>query len=159
MTQDESFMKIAIEEAKKASAKGEVPIGALIVKDDQIIARGFNLRETKQNALAHAEVIAINEACKVEESWRLPDCTLYVTLEPCQMCAGAIVQSRIKRVVFGASDEKAGCGGTLYNLLQDERFNHYVDITKGVLEEDCAQLLKQFFRDLREKKKQRKQQQ
>jgi tRNA(adenine34) deaminase len=153
---DEFYMQMAIDEAKKARQKDEVPIGAVIVKDGEVIAKGSNLRETNQNALAHAEIVAINEACQKVGFWRLEDCTLYVTLEPCQMCAGAIIQSRIERVVYGAIDPKAGCGGSLYNLLQDERFNHQVELTTGVLAEQCGQMLKQFFRDLRERKKKEK---
>jgi tRNA(adenine34) deaminase len=153
MKNDESYMQLAIKEAKRAAEKGEVPIGAVIVKNDEVIATGSNLRETEQNALAHAEVIAINKACEKVGSWRLTDCTLYVTLEPCQMCAGAIIQSRIERVVFGASDPKAGCAGSLYNLLQDNRFNHYADLEAGLLEEQCGKLLKDFFKDIRKRKK------
>lgn len=150
---DEKFMQAAIVEAKKAREIKEVPIGAIIVYEDKIIATGYNLRETSQTTLSHAELIAIQTANQKIGSWRLEDCTLYVTLEPCQMCAGAIVQSRIKRVVFGASDPKAGCAGTLMNLLQDERFNHRTEITKGVLELECGALLTDFFRDLRREKK------
>ncbi|OZM55726.1 tRNA-specific adenosine deaminase [Lottiidibacillus patelloidae] len=156
MDNDQLFMRMAIDEAIAAGKKGEVPIGAVIVKDGEVIAKGSNLRETKQNALAHAEIIAINKACEEVGFWRLTECTLYVTLEPCQMCAGAIIQSRIDRVVFGASDPKAGCAGSLYNLLQDNRFNHYVDIESGVLEHDCSHLLKDFFKELRLKKKESK---
>jgi tRNA(adenine34) deaminase len=156
LVNDEKYMKLAIEEAKLAGLKGEVPIGAIIVRNGEVIAKGSNVRETIQNPLAHAEIIAIDEACKHIGSWRLTECTLYITLEPCQMCAGAIIQSRIDRVVYGATDPKAGCAGSLYNLLQDERFNHYVQMDVGVLEEECGQLLKDFFRELREKKKQQK---
>ena len=153
MNKDEIFMKMAIEEALKAEELGEVPIGAIIVYKDEVIARGYNLRETKQNALGHAEVIVIEEACKVIDSWRLEETTLYVTLEPCPMCAGAIIQSRIPRVVYGAKDPKAGCGGSIYNLLQEEQFNHRCDVETGVLEEECSRLLTNFFRALRLKKK------
>src|SRR5690625_136986 len=128
---DEKFMNAAIIEANKAREINEVPIGAVIVYQDKIIARGYNIRETSQLALSHAELIAIQDANKKLDSWRLEDCTLYVTLEPCQMCAGAIVQARIKRVVFGASDPKAGCAGTLMNLLDDSRFNHRVELTRS----------------------------
>ncbi|GIP64946.1 tRNA-specific adenosine deaminase [Virgibacillus pantothenticus] len=146
-------MKIAIQEAKQAAEQGEVPIGALIAYDNEVIATAHNLRETTQSTLAHAELLAIQQANEKIGSWRLEDCTLYVTLEPCPMCAGAIVQSRIKRVVYGAYDPKAGCAGTLFNLLDDARFNHQVDVTAGVLEEECANLLKDFFKRLRERKK------
>ncbi|MBO1005496.1 tRNA adenosine(34) deaminase TadA [Pseudogracilibacillus auburnensis] len=153
MNQDEKYMILAIEEAKKAEKIGEVPIGAIIVYENNVLATGFNIRETKQKTLSHAELIAIEEANRKIGSWRLEDCTLYVTLEPCPMCAGAIVQSRIKRVVYGAADPKAGCAGTLMNLLDDHRFNHQVQIEKGVLESECSTLLTNFFRDLRKKKK------
>ncbi|WP_284140691.1 MULTISPECIES: tRNA adenosine(34) deaminase TadA [unclassified Virgibacillus] len=150
---DEKMMYEAIEEAKKAAQIDEVPIGAIIVYKDEIIARGYNVRETSQETLSHAELIAIQAANKKLGTWRLEDCTLYVTLEPCPMCAGAIVQSRIKRVVYGASDPKAGCAGTMMNLLDDERFNHQVELTTGVLEAECSQLLTDFFRALRKRKK------
>lgn len=150
---DEQFMQEAITEAKKAEKRNEVPIGAVIVYNGEIIARGHNVRETSQATLSHAELIAIKEANEKIGSWRLEDCTLYVTLEPCPMCAGAIVQSRIKRVVYGAPDPKAGCAGTLLNLLEEPRFNHQAEVTRGVLEEDCAKLLTDFFRMLRERKK------
>jgi tRNA(adenine34) deaminase len=153
MINDEYYMRLAIEEAKKAEQMGEVPIGAVIVQGDRVIARSHNLRETEQRAVAHAEILAIDEACKTTRSWRLEDATLYVTLEPCAMCAGAIVLARIKRVVFGASDPKGGCAGTLMNLLQEERFNHQAEVTSGVLGEECGQMLSHFFRKLREKKK------
>jgi len=149
---DERFMYEAIKEANKARAQDEVPIGAVIVYKNEIIASGHNLRETSQIALLHAELIAIKAANEVIGSWRLEDCTLYVTLEPCQMCAGAIIQSRIKRVVFGAFDPKAGCAGSLMNLLQDERFNHQVEITHRVLADECSQLLTTFFQELRQRK-------
>jgi tRNA(adenine34) deaminase len=153
MISDEYYMRLAIEEAKKAEQMGEVPIGAVIVQGDRVIARSHNLRETEQRAVAHAEILAIDEACKATRSWRLEDATLYVTLEPCAMCAGAIVLARIKRVVFGASDPKGGCAGTLMNLLQEERFNHQTEVTSGVLGEECGKMLSNFFRKLREKKK------
>lgn len=146
-------MKQAIEEAKKAEQIGEVPIGAILVKDQEIIARAYNLREREQRAVSHAELLAIDKACKSLGSWRLTDCTLYVTLEPCPMCAGAILQSRIAKVVYGASDPKAGCVGSMYNLLTDERFNHQCLVEKGVLAEDCGQLLSTFFQVLRKKRK------
>lgn len=148
---DEKFMGDAILEANKAKEIDEVPIGAVIVYQNEIIARGHNVRETSQLALSHAELIAIQNANQKLGSWRLEDCTLYVTLEPCQMCAGAIVQARVKRVVFGAYDPKAGCAGTLMNLLDDPRFNHQVELTTGVLKEECGELLTGFFRKLRKK--------
>ncbi|MBU5266133.1 tRNA adenosine(34) deaminase TadA [Virgibacillus proomii] len=151
---DEKMMQIAIQEAKKAAEKNEVPIGASIVYKNEIIARAYNLRETSQSTLAHAELLVIQQANQKIGSWRLEDCTLYVTLEPCPMCAGAIVQSRIKRVVYGAKDPKAGCAGTLLNLLNDDRFNHQAEITAGILETECANLLKDFFKELRQRKKQ-----
>lgn len=150
---DEKFMQAAIEEAKKAEQINEVPIGAVIVYENEIIARGYNLREASQTTLSHAELIAIQKANQTIGSWRLEDCTLYVTLEPCPMCAGAIVQSRIKRVVYGATDPKAGCAGTLMNLLDEPRFNHQVEVTSGVLKEECAGMLTAFFRKLRKRKK------
>lgn len=155
-SQDELFMKAAIEEAKKAEAIGEVPIGAVIVKDGEIISTAYNLRETEQRAVAHAELLVIDDACQKLGTWRLSETTLYVTLEPCPMCAGAIVLSRVDRVVYGAKDPKGGCAGTLMNLLQDDRFNHMAEVTSGVLEDECAALLSNFFKELREKKKQKK---
>ena len=152
MNRDEKFMKEALEEAKKAALRNEVPIGAVIVYNDDIIARGSNIREESETTLSHAELVAIEQANKVVGSWRLEGCTLYVTLEPCVMCAGAIVQSRIKRVVYGAIDPKGGCAGTLMNLLNESRFNHQVEVTSGVLEENCRVLLQDFFKQLRKKK-------
>lgn len=148
------YMRDAIKQAMKAKEIGEVPIGAVMVFKGQIIATGYNVRETSQETLSHAELIAIKRANEKIGSWRLEDCTLYVTLEPCPMCAGAIVQSRIKRVVYGAVDQKAGCAGTLMNLLDDERFNHQAELLSGVLEEECGNLLTDFFKDLRKRKKQ-----
>ncbi|MED1579064.1 tRNA adenosine(34) deaminase TadA [Bacillus safensis] len=156
MTKDEQFMQEAISEALKAEQIGEVPIGAIIVVDDQIVSRAHNLRESEQRSIAHAELLAIDEACKATGSWRLEDAVLYVTLEPCPMCAGAIVLSRVKKVVFGAYDPKGGCAGTLMNLLNDERFNHQSEVIGGVLENECGELLSQFFRNLRQRKKQAK---
>jgi tRNA(adenine34) deaminase len=150
---DELYMKEAIKEAKKAEALNEVPIGAIVVIDGKIISRAHNLRESKQSAVAHAEILAIEQACKLIGSWRLENASLYVTLEPCAMCSGAIILSRVKRVVYGATDPKGGCAGTFMNLLQDERFNHQSEVTSGVLEEECGQLLSDFFRQLREKRK------
>ncbi|MEI4791226.1 tRNA adenosine(34) deaminase TadA [Bacillus sp. FJAT-53060] len=156
MMKDEQFMQEAISEALKAEQIGEVPIGAVIVVGDQIVSRAHNLRESEQRSIAHAELLAIDEACKTIGSWRLEEAVLYVTLEPCPMCAGAIVLSRVKKVVFGAYDPKGGCAGTLMNLLDDERFNHQSEVIGGVLEKECGELLSQFFRELRQRKKQAK---
>ncbi|MCT4687637.1 tRNA adenosine(34) deaminase TadA [Vallitalea sp.] len=150
---DIEYMNEALEQAKKAYDIDEVPIGTVIVKDDEIIAKAFNRRNTDKNTLAHAEILAINEASKVVGDWRLDDCTMYITLEPCPMCAGAIVQARIPRVVMAAYNKKAGCAGSIINLLEEERFNHQVDITREVLEEESSKLLKDFFKKLREKNK------
>ena len=152
MTQDEKYMKAAIREAKKAYALDEVPIGCVIVQNDKIIARGYNRRNTEGNTLAHAELSAIKKASKKTGDWRLEDCTMYITLEPCQMCAGAIVQARMKRVVIGSRNAKAGCAGSVLNLLQEERFNHQVELTEGVLEEECSAMLSDFFKELRRTK-------
>lgn len=152
MSEDEKYMYLAIAEAKKAEQIDEVPIGAIIVYEGEVIATGYNKRETSQQSLSHAELIAIERANEQVGSWRLEDCTLYVTLEPCPMCAGALVQSRMKRVVYGAKDPKAGCVGTLMNLVTEERFNHQVEWMSGVLEVECADLLMNFFRRLRNKK-------
>ena len=149
MTQDEKYMKQAIKQAKKAYALDEVPIGCVIVAGDKIIARGYNRRNTDKNPLAHAELSAIRKASKKTGDWRLEECTMYVTLEPCQMCAGAIVQARIPEVMIGCMNPKAGCAGSIYNLLQEPAFNHQVSLFKGVLEEECSQMLKDFFRSLR----------
>lgn len=146
------WMREAIEEARKAEALGEVPIGAVIVRDGQVIGRGHNLRETELDPTAHAEMVAIKQASAHLEAWRLLDCTLYVTLEPCPMCAGALVQARVPRVVYGTTDPKAGCAGTLMNLLQEPRFNHEAEVIGDVMQEECAELLKAFFRNLRRKK-------
>lgn len=145
-------MRHALEQARIAEHLKEVPIGAVIVKDGEIIAEGYNRREIDHDPLAHAELTAIKEASRILNAWRLMDCTLYVTLEPCPMCAGAIVQARIPLLVYGTGDPKAGCAGTLMNLLQEERFNHQVDVVSGVLEEECSAILKNFFRKLRQKK-------
>ena len=153
---DEKYMKEAIKQAKKAYAIDEVPIGCVIVYKDKIIGRGYNRRNIDKNTLAHAETQAIKKASKKMDDWRLEDCTLYVTLEPCQMCSGAIVQARIKRVVVGCMNSKAGCAGSIINLLQMPEFNHQVELTTGVLEEECSQMMKQFFKELRAKKKARK---
>ncbi|MCR4843342.1 MAG: tRNA adenosine(34) deaminase TadA [Eubacterium sp.] len=149
MTEDEKYMKEAIKQAKKARAIDEVPIGCVIVVDGKIIARGYNRRVTDGNTLSHAELIAIKKACKKMGDWRLEGATLYVTLEPCQMCAGAIVQARIDRVVIGAMNPKAGCCGSVLNLLQNKGFNHQVEMETGVLGEECSTMMKSFFRDLR----------
>ena len=154
---DEKFMKVAIEEAKKALEINEVPIGAVLVKDGEIISKGYNRRQTTQRSITHAEILAIDEACEELGTWRLEDTVLYVTLEPCPMCAGAIIQSRVSKVVYGASDPKAGCAGTLMNLLGDSRFNHQSEVVSGVLELECGEMLTTFFRNLREKKKIKKQ--
>lgn len=153
----ERYMQEALAEAKKAEVMGEVPIGAVIVLDGKIIGRGYNLRETNHDPTAHAEMIAIREAAEHVGGWRLNDCILYVTLEPCPMCAGAIIQSRIKQVVYGTEDPKAGCAGTLMNLLEDDRFNHQTEIVTGVCKEECSTILTHFFRSLRQKKKKLKQ--
>ena len=149
-------MKAALREAKKAYKLDEVPIGCVIVQNDKIIARGYNRRNTDKNTLAHAEMSAIKKASKKTGDWRLEDCTMYVTLEPCQMCAGAIVQSRLGKVVIGSMNPKAGCAGSVINLLQMKQFNHQVEMVTGVLEEECSTMLSGFFQELREKKKQAK---
>lgn len=153
---DAKYMKEAIRQAKKAYAIGEVPIGCVIVRDGKIISRGYNRRTIDKNTLAHAELAAIKKASKKLDDWRLEGCTMYVTLEPCQMCAGALVQSRIDRVVVGCMNPKAGCAGSILNLLQMPEFNHQVELETGVLEEECSQMMKDFFRELRETKKLKK---
>ena len=153
MTKDEKYMKEAIKQAKKAALAGDVPIGCVIVYQDKIIARGYNRRNTDKSTLAHAEIIAIKKASKVIGDWRLEDCTMYVTLEPCQMCAGAIVQSRMKKVVIASMNPKAGCAGSVINLLQMAQFNHQVEIEVGLLGEECSNMLSTFFRKLRARKK------
>lgn len=154
LTQDEKYMKEAIKQAKKAYKMGEVPIGCVIVYQDKIIGRGYNRRTIDKNTIAHAEMMAIKKASKKMDDWRLEGCTMYVTLEPCQMCSGAIVQSRMKKVVIGCMNPKAGCAGSILNLLQMEEFNHQVELEIGVLQEECSDLMKQFFKELREKKRQ-----
>ena len=156
LTTDEKFMKEAIKQAKKAYAIGEVPIGCVIVHDGKIIGRGYNRRTIDKNTLAHAEIQAIRKACKKMNDWRLEECTMYVTLEPCQMCSGAIVQSRMTRVVVGCMNPKAGCAGSVLNLLQMEEFNHQVELEIGVLEEEGSQMMKSFFKELRDAKKAKK---
>lgn len=149
MNQHEKYMKDALKQAKKAYALGEVPIGCVIVYQDKIIGRGYNRRNTDKNTLSHAEITAINKASKYIGDWRLEECTLYVTLEPCQMCAGAIVQARIPEVVIGCMNPKAGCAGSILNILQMPAFNHQVNITKGILEDTCSDMLTTFFKELR----------
>ena len=154
----ENFMKKALKQAEKAYALGEVPIGCVIVHEGKIIGRGYNRRNTDKNTLAHAEITAINKASKKIGDWRLEDCTLYVTLEPCQMCAGAIVQARIPEVVMGCMNPKAGCAGSILNILDMPEFNHQVAVTRGVLESECSEMLKRFFVELRAKNKLEKEQ-
>lgn len=156
LTDDEKYMKEAIRQAKKAWKLQEVPIGCVVVKDGRIIARGYNRRNTDKNTLAHAEIRAIQKASKAVGDWRLEECTMYITLEPCQMCAGAIVQARIPRVVIGTRNPKAGCAGSILNLLQVPQFNHQVELTAGVLEEECSSMLSGFFKALRRLKAERK---
>ena len=153
---EEKFMKEALKEAKKAFNKKEVPIGAVIVCRNKIISRGYNLRESKNNPLMHAEIIAINKACRRLKSWRLDECDLYVTIEPCPMCAGAIIQSRIKNVFFGAIDPKAGCAVSKVELFKPNVFNHNVSVIGGLLESECSEILKDFFNNLRKFDKQKK---
>lgn len=150
---EEKFMKAALKEAKKAYDKLEVPVGAVIVKDEKIIARAHNLKETKNDTTKHAEILAIQKASKKLNSWRLIDCEMYVTLEPCSMCAGALINSRIKKVYIGASDPKTGAVGSVFNLLEDYTFNHKVEYEKGVLQDECESILKEFFKELRKIKK------
>ncbi|MBE5925387.1 MAG: nucleoside deaminase [Lachnospiraceae bacterium] len=153
MTREEKYMKEALKQAKKARDIEEVPIGCVIVYQDKIIGRGYNRRRVDKNTLSHAELNAIKKASKKMGDWRLDDCEMYVTLEPCQMCAGAIVQSRIKKVYIGCMNPKAGCAGSILNLLQVEKFNHQVEIIKGILEEECSSIMKEFFKNLRLKGK------
>ena len=153
MTIDEKYMKEAIRQAKKARALEEVPIGCVIVYEGKIIARGYNRRNTDKNTLSHAEITAIKKASKKLGDWRLEECTMYVTLEPCQMCAGAMMQARLTEAVIGCMNPKAGCAGSVLNLLEVDGFNHKVKITRGILEEECSTMLSEFFRELREKKK------
>ncbi|HIV24938.1 MAG TPA: nucleoside deaminase [Candidatus Scatomonas pullistercoris] len=153
MTEQEKFMKEAIRQAKKAEALMEVPIGCVIVYEGRIIARGYNRRNTDKNTLSHAELNAIKKASRKLGDWRLEGCTMYVTLEPCQMCAGAIIQARMDRVVIGSMNPKAGCAGSVLNLLERKEFNHQAEVIRGVLEEECSAMLSGFFRKLRERKK------
>lgn len=149
---DEKYMKEAIKQAKKAAELGEVPIGCVIVYGDKVIGRGYNRRNTDKSTFSHAEITAMKRAGKIIGDWRLEDCTMYVTLEPCQMCAGAIVQARIPRVVMGCMNPKAGCAGSVVNLLQMKEFNHQVEITEGILREECSRILTDFFVKLRSEK-------
>ncbi|MCR5834877.1 MAG: tRNA adenosine(34) deaminase TadA [Lachnospiraceae bacterium] len=149
MTREEKYMKEAIKQAKRAMKMNEVPIGCVIVYNDEIIGRGYNRRMTDKNTLSHAELNAIKKASKKMDDWRLDDCEMYVTTEPCQMCAGAIVQARIKKVYIGCMNPKAGCAGSIMNLLEVDAFNHQVESEKGILEEECSNLLKEFFKKLR----------
>ncbi len=151
----EKYMQEALKEAKKAAEKLEVPVGCVIVKDGEIIARAHNQKETKTDTTKHAEILAIQKASKKLQAWRLLDCEMYVTLEPCSMCAGAMIQSRIKKVYIGAMDEKTGACGSVLNLLQDYPFNHIVEIETGIEKEKCEQVLKEFFKKLREAKKEK----
>ena len=153
---DEKYMKEAIRQAKKAAKLGEVPIGCVIVYENRIIGRGYNRRNTDKSTLSHAEITAIRRASKIMGDWRLEDCTLYVTLEPCQMCSGAIIQARIPRVVMGCRNPKAGCAGSILNLLKVPEFTHQAEITDGILEEECSMMLKNFFKDLRKRLKEEK---
>ena len=149
MENKEKFMKEALKEAKKAYDKLEVPVGAVIVKDGKIIARAHNLKETKADTTKHAEILAIQKASKKLQSWRLLECEMYITLEPCSMCAGAIIQSRIKKIYIGTLDEKTGAAGSVLNLFEDYTFNHKVEVEKGILQESCEEILKEFFKLLR----------
>lgn len=151
MIREEKYIKLALKEAQKAQNKDEVPIGCVIVKNDKIIARGYNLRETKNNVIKHAEIVAIEKACKKLGSWRLVDCELYVTLEPCAMCAGAIYQARIKKVVFGADDLKGGALGGNFDLFK-EKLNHYPEVQRGVLKEECSLIISNYFKNKRKNK-------
>lgn len=148
---DEYYMNFAIKQAQKAFEINETPVGAIIVYNDKIIAEGFNKRNTIKNPLAHAEIIAINQAANYIGDWRLEQCHMYITLEPCPMCAGAIVQSRIPKIIFGAKNPKAGCAGSIINLLQIEKLNHQVEIVSGILETECSVILKEFFKQFRNK--------
>ena len=150
MTREEKYIKLALKEAQKAIIKDEVPIGCVIVKNDKVIARGHNLRETKNSVIKHAEIVAIEKACKKLNSWRLVDCEIYVTLEPCAMCAGAIYQARIKRVIFGADDQKGGALGGNFDLYK-EKLNHYPEVIKGILKEECSSIISNYFKNKRNK--------
>lgn len=149
LTREEKYMRKALNEARKAAAMGEVPIGCVIVYEDRIIGRGYNRRRTDHSTLAHAEMMAIKKACKVIGDWRLDDTEMYVTLEPCQMCSGAIIQARVRKLYMGAENPKAGCAGSIINLFEEPRFNHHVEVTRGILKEECSSILKEFFQALR----------
>ena len=153
LTEDEKYMKEALKEAKKAYRLGEVPIGCVIVYEGKIIGRGYNRRNTDKTTLAHAEISAIKKASRIIKDWRLEGCTLYVPLEPCQMCSGAIIQARIDRVVMGSMNPKAGCGGSLLNILENESFHHQALVTRGILEDECSEILTKFFKELRVRNK------
>ena len=153
MTLEEKNMKAAIKQARKAEALGEVPIGCVIEYEGKIIARGYNRRIVDKTVLAHAEILAIRKACRRMGDWRLEGCTMYVTLEPCPMCAGAIVQARIPKVVIGCMNPKAGCAGSVLDMFHEPGFNHQVEVESGVLQEECSQMLTEFFKDLRKKRK------
>ena len=155
MQEKEKFMKEALKQAQKAYEKEEIPVGAVIVKNHKIIARAYNEKEDKQDSTKHAEILAIQRASKKLKTWRLTDCEMYVTLEPCSMCAGALIQARIKKVYIGTMDEKTGACGSVLNLLEDYEFNHKVEVERGILQKDCEQILKNFFRELRESKKEK----
>ena len=156
LTEDERYMKQALKLAKKAKDNGDVPIGCIIVYDGKVIARGYNRRNKDRQSLAHAEIIAIKKASKVMGAWRLEECRMYITLEPCQMCSGAIVQARIPEVVIGCMNPKAGCAGSIINLLDMKEFNHQVQVTRGVLREECSEILTTFFKEMREREKKKK---
>ena len=153
LTEDEKYMREALKLAKKAAGIDEVPIGCVIVHENKIIARGYNRRNMDKSTLAHAEIMAIKKASRVIGDWRLEDCTMYITLEPCQMCAGAIVQARIPKVVMGTMNAKAGCAGSVINILQMDGFNHKVEIVKGIMEDECKKIMQDFFKELRERKR------
>ena len=149
MRDDNYYMNLALKEAKKAELIDEVPIGAVLVKDDRVISKGFNVRESENDALGHAEIVAIKKANKKLKSWRLDEATLYVTIEPCIMCGGAIIQSRIKRVVYGAKDTKGGCFGSSINILEADNINHHPEVVGGVLENECSEIIKEYFKKKR----------
>lgn len=154
---DERFMRLAIDEAIAAGERGEVPVGAIVVHQGRVIGRGHNLRESLNDPTAHAEIIALTAASEAIGDWRLEECDLYVTLEPCPMCAGACVNARVRRIIYGAGDPKAGCCGTLLNIVQDERFNHSCEVVAGLMEQDCGDLLRHFFRARRADAKRKRQ--
>ena len=153
MENKEKFMKVALKEASKAYSKEEVPVGAIIVKDNKIIARAHNLKETSLNAVSHAEILAIQKACKKLGSWRLTDCDMYVTLEPCTMCTGALINARIRKLYIGTNDPKTGACGSKINLIEDVEFNHKIEIERNIMQKECEKILKDFFKTLRERNK------